>query len=187
MLPTPRLVTLTTTASSRSSYRRLRLLTRQPAALRAALSTTFLAQSSQDKSTESVIQGRAVSHESTLPQVKGAAEVDVVNAKTAAVDVFQQAPNHAQTWSRNQRPRSVGMTGPRFEQVDLDAQPRPLAAIDLIAEEPIRFVKGRRAVCDGGGGPLGHPTIFINLDQADQPHACGYCGLRFQQDPHHHH
>lgn len=55
------------------------------------------------------------------------------------------------------------MSGPRFEQTLMEFQPSPPAAIDLIAQEPIRYVNARRASCDGGGGPLGHPKIFINV------------------------
>ena len=36
--------------------------------------------------------------------------------------------------------------------------------------------------CDGGGGALGHPKVYINLDDG-KPHGCIYCGLRFQLDP----
>lgn len=58
----------------------------------------------------------------------------------------------------------------------------------MVAEDPIRLVDGRRASCDGGklacaiietiandigGGPLGHPRVFINLDKPG-PKACGY-------------
>jgi len=32
----------------------------------------------------------------------------------------------------------------------MDLQPRPLSAMEMIANEPIRLVDGRRAVCDGG-------------------------------------
>lgn len=42
------------------------------------------------------------------------------------------------------------MVGPRFEQTAEEFQPRPLAAIELIAEEPIRLVEDRVAACDGG-------------------------------------
>lgn len=42
------------------------------------------------------------------------------------------------------------MVGPRFEQTAEAFQPRPLAAIELIAEEPIRLVEDRVASCDGG-------------------------------------
>lgn len=33
-----------------------------------------------------------------------------------------QAPNRMDVWSRNQKPRSTAMTGPRFEQTDFDVQ-----------------------------------------------------------------
>lgn len=32
----------------------------------------------------------------------------------------------------------------------MDLQPNPLSAMQMIAEEPIRIVHGRKAVCDGG-------------------------------------
>ncbi|EAU93104.2 NADH:ubiquinone oxidoreductase kDa subunit [Coprinopsis cinerea okayama7 len=97
-----------------------------------------------------------------------------------------QAPNFPSTWSTSQKPRPQAGSSPRFEQTNMDLQPQPLSAMELIAQEPIRLVQGRSAVCDGGGGPLGHPKIYINLDQPG-PRACGYCGIRFEQDPHHHH
>ncbi|OTF82749.1 zinc finger domain-containing protein [Euroglyphus maynei] len=59
-------------------------------------------------------------------------------------------------------------------------------ARDLIAEIPPTAVKGRSVACDGGGGPLGHPKVFINLDQPGN-HTCGYCGLRFYQEHSNHH
>lgn len=59
-------------------------------------------------------------------------------------------------------------------------------AIDLIAEIPPKAVKGRYAACDGGDGPLGHPKVFINVDEPGN-HACGYCGLRFYQEKTEHH
>ncbi|KAI6133057.1 ubiquinone oxidoreductase 20 kd subunit [Pisolithus croceorrhizus] len=100
--------------------------------------------------------------------------------------IAPQAPNYPTPWSTNQRPRPAARSGPRFEQTAMELQPNPLSALELIANEPVRIVQGRRAVCDGGGGPLGHPKIFINLDKPG-PHACGYCcsGLRFEQTIHH--
>ncbi|KAA1471489.1 hypothetical protein DENSPDRAFT_744389, partial [Dentipellis sp. KUC8613] len=83
-----------------------------------------------------------------------------------------QAPNYPTTWSTSQRARPSGTDGPRFEQTVMELQPTPLSAMELIANEPVRLVQGRKAVCDGGIGPLGHPKIFINLDQPG-PHACG--------------
>ena len=61
-----------------------------------------------------------------------------------------QAPNHPSTWSRGQNPRPHAMSGPRFEQTDLRFQAAPFAAIDAVAQDPIRLVDGRRATCDGG-------------------------------------
>lgn len=58
-----------------------------------------------------------------------------------------------------------------------NSQPAPLSAMELIAKVPITFVQGRKAFCDGGGGALGHPKSYINLDN-EGPMSCGYCGLR---------
>ncbi|CAH1368325.1 hypothetical protein MTP99_009696 [Tenebrio molitor] len=54
----------------------------------------------------------------------------------------------------------------------------PNFAIDLIAEVPPKACTERVVWCDGGGGPTGHPKVYINLDKPGE-HACGYCGLRF--------
>ncbi|KAF8560351.1 ubiquinone oxidoreductase 20 kd subunit [Imleria badia] len=100
-------------------------------------------------------------------------------------DVAPQSPNYPTTWSTTQKPRPAARSGPRFEQTLMELQPNPLSAMELVANEPIRVVHGRKAVCDGGGGSLGHPKIYINLDQPG-PRPCGYCGLRFEQAPHGH-
>jgi len=96
-----------------------------------------------------------------------------------------QAPNRPSPWSTSQRPRPAAKSDVRFEQTNMDLQPQPLSAMEMINNEPVRLVEGRRAVCDGGGGPLGHPKIFINLDKPG-PRPCGYCGIRFEQNPDHH-
>ncbi|TKY88428.1 hypothetical protein EX895_002780 [Sporisorium graminicola] len=93
----------------------------------------------------------------------------------------EQAPNFPTTWSESQNPRQNAMKGPRFEQFDMRFQPQPLAAIEMIQREPIRLSSKRIAACDGGGGPLGHPKVFINLDKPG-PKACPYCGIRFEFD-----
>ncbi|CAD1481045.1 unnamed protein product, partial [Heterotrigona itama] len=36
-------------------------------------------------------------------------------------------------------------------------------AIKLIDEIPPTSVKDKIVACDGGGGPLGHPKVYINL------------------------
>ncbi|XP_015677868.1 NADH dehydrogenase [ubiquinone] iron-sulfur protein 6, mitochondrial [Protobothrops mucrosquamatus] len=58
-------------------------------------------------------------------------------------------------------------------------------AIDLIAEQPVSEVETRVVWCDGGGGALGHPKVYINLDKDTQTGTCGYCGLQFKQKHHH--
>ncbi|CAH3161281.1 unnamed protein product [Porites lobata] len=58
-------------------------------------------------------------------------------------------------------------------------------AIDLVDEEPPKEIHARHVWCDGGGGALGHPKVYINLDQ-EGPHACGYCGLRYVMAHDHH-
>ncbi|KIO30853.1 hypothetical protein M407DRAFT_242073 [Tulasnella calospora MUT 4182] len=93
-------------------------------------------------------------------------------ASPATTSVVGQAPNRAIKWSTNQQTRPQAASLPRFEQTDMSLQPQPLSAMEMIAKEPVRLVHGRKAVCDGGGGPLGHPKIFINLDQPG-PRSCG--------------
>merc|ERR1711964_181072 len=58
-------------------------------------------------------------------------------------------------------------------------------AIKLVAEEPVSDVDQRIVSCDGGGGALGHPKVYINLDKTTKVGTCGYCGLQFQQTHHH--
>jgi uncharacterized Zn-finger protein len=53
-----------------------------------------------------------------------------------------------------------------------------MAAIELIHKQPVRWTKKRVVSCDGGGGPLGHPQIFINTDKPEIA-TCGYCGVPF--------
>ena len=62
-------------------------------------------------------------------------------------------------------PKSMAMQGARFETVDLSKQPNPQPAIDLISKYPIVEVHEHIVACDGGGGSLGHPKIYINLVQ----------------------
>ncbi|XP_066297433.1 NADH dehydrogenase [ubiquinone] iron-sulfur protein 6, mitochondrial-like [Branchiostoma lanceolatum] len=80
----------------------------------------------------------------------------------------------------------VTHTGQAYEEkdyrkvrfIDAKKEVNPHFAIELVAEEPPIEVVGSTACCDGGGGALGHPKVYINVDP-DGPHPCGYCGLRF--------
>ncbi|XP_059411310.1 NADH dehydrogenase [ubiquinone] iron-sulfur protein 6, mitochondrial [Carassius carassius] len=58
-------------------------------------------------------------------------------------------------------------------------------AINLVAEEPVTHIESRVVSCDGGGGALGHPKVYINLDKETKIGTCGYCGLQFKQKHHH--
>jgi NADH dehydrogenase (ubiquinone) Fe-S protein 6 len=46
-----------------------------------------------------------------------------------------------------------------------------MSAQTLIAEEPVRLVHNNKVGCDGGGGPKGHPKIWVPLDKPGV-HAC---------------
>ncbi|KAL2164264.1 hypothetical protein VTH06DRAFT_3480 [Thermothelomyces fergusii] len=113
--------------------------------------------------------------QTTVPTTEGPAPTAVA-----------QAPNRAGIWSRSQRPRAEAMTGPRFEQTDFELQPRPYAAIELIHQQPVRWTHERIVACDGGGGPTGHPRIYINTDKPEIA-TCGYCGLPFANEHHRKH
>lgn len=53
--------------------------------------------------------------------------------------------------------------------------------------QPIIEVDGAIAVCDGGGGALGHPIEYIKLDgRGNEPVSCIYCGLKYKMKDHHH-
>ncbi|KAL0241950.1 hypothetical protein I308_106124 [Cryptococcus tetragattii IND107] len=99
---------------------------------------------------------------------------------------LQQSPNVPTTWSTSQNPKPHAYDNARFEQTAWEFQPNEPSAMGMVAEYPVRLVQGRKAACDGGGGALGHPKIFINLDKPG-PKVCGYCGIRFEQahDAHH--
>jgi NADH dehydrogenase (ubiquinone) Fe-S protein 6 len=57
-----------------------------------------------------------------------------------------------------------------------------------IAQVPIVEVEGDAAVCDGGGGALGHPIEYIQLDTVkhNEPQTCKYCGIRYRKKPGYH-
>ncbi|KAJ8273142.1 hypothetical protein GJAV_G00097980 [Gymnothorax javanicus] len=73
----------------------------------------------------------------------------------------------------------------RARFVDRQKEVNERFAINLVAEEPVTNVQARVVSCDGGGGALGHPKVYINLDKETQAGTCGYCGLRFQQKHQH--
>uniref|UniRef100_A0A8C6G9P8 NADH dehydrogenase [ubiquinone] iron-sulfur protein 6, mitochondrial n=1 Tax=Mus spicilegus TaxID=10103 RepID=A0A8C6G9P8_MUSSI len=72
----------------------------------------------------------------------------------------------------------------RIRFVDRQKEVNENFAIDLIAQQSVNEVDHRIIACDGGGGALGHPKVYINLDKETKTGTCGYCGLQFKQ--HHH-
>jgi uncharacterized Zn-finger protein len=44
-------------------------------------------------------------------------------------------------------------------------------------------VTDHRVVCDGGGGALGHPRVFLEMGEATEV-TCGYCDRQFVLDDH---
>ena len=60
-------------------------------------------------------------------------------------------------------------------------------AMDLIGELPVIEVDADVAICDGGGGALGHPIEYIKLNVSDEhaaPQVCKYCGTRYKRKIH---
>ncbi len=51
-----------------------------------------------------------------------------------------------------------------------------------IAAEPEIRVDTPVVACDGGGGPLGHPTVYLHIDGTGHA-VCPYCSRRFVLDP----
>jgi len=46
------------------------------------------------------------------------------------------------------------------------------------------LVTSKRVACDGGGGALGHPLVY--MDMGDETAVeCGYCDRRFELSPQH--
>ena len=51
------------------------------------------------------------------------------------------------------------------------AQPQPFEVIQ---------VTSREIACDGGGGPLGHPRVFLHVDKdAGDTVVCPYCSRTY--------
>lgn len=59
-------------------------------------------------------------------------------------------------------------------------------AEELVAQFPVTEVHGTVALCDGGGGGMGHPIEYIQLNTVGEDISeCKYCGLRYKMSHHH--
>eukprot|EP00550_Attheya_septentrionalis_P013066 CAMPEP_0198303068 /NCGR_PEP_ID=MMETSP1449-20131203/56696_1 /TAXON_ID=420275 /ORGANISM="Attheya septentrionalis, Strain CCMP2084" /LENGTH=93 /DNA_ID=CAMNT_0044005553 /DNA_START=498 /DNA_END=779 /DNA_ORIENTATION=- len=55
-------------------------------------------------------------------------------------------------------------------------------AMELIEKQPVIEVEGHMAVCDGGGGAMGHPLEYIKVGHMHGAvKKCIYCGLKYKQ------
>lgn len=129
---------------------------------------------------------RVVRYQSTLAEKASATATGLSLKELANNEHALQAPNREEIWSPSQAARRdvISKHPHRFVQKNLSTQPQPYAAIDLIAQEPVKYLhEGNIAVCDGNKGSTlqGHPKVFINLDQP-KPATCGYCGLRYAKE-----
>jgi NADH dehydrogenase (ubiquinone) Fe-S protein 6 len=59
-------------------------------------------------------------------------------------------------------------------------------ALELVEKQPVIEVEGEMAICDGGGGSLGHPVEYISLQIPGVIGVCKYCALKFKSVDHHH-
>lgn len=50
--------------------------------------------------------------------------------------------------------------------------------MELVHKVPVTWTHDKIVSCDGGGGPAGHPRIFINTDKPEIA-SCNYCGTPF--------
>jgi uncharacterized Zn-finger protein len=87
--------------------------------------------------------------------------------------------------ANQQTPEEVTHTNHKFETDDFRRNRYENArkvvnkkfAINLVKEDPV-VVCDQKVVLSSGGGPLGHPQVFINLDKPEV-HDCNYSGRRF--------
>ncbi|KAF2685196.1 NADH-ubiquinone oxidoreductase [Lentithecium fluviatile CBS 122367] len=158
-----------------------------PTILRASYASTPAGQvPANDPTTRGTVQNVSETNATPTSSEGSMDKILVESVEKAELLRTQQSPNRKGIWSRSQQPREKAMSGPRFEQTILEDQPRPYAAIELIHKQPVRWTHERVVACDGGGGPLGHPKIFINLDKP-KINWCTYCGLPFANEHHRKH
>ncbi len=64
---------------------------------------------------------------------------------------------------------------PKAKATPAQAAPPPQS---VIPPPEVVTVRSRRVACDGVGGALGHPRVWLEMGEADFVE-CGYCDRRF--------
>lgn len=65
----------------------------------------------------------------------------------------------------------------------MSTQLTPAKNVQVPAPPEIIPVTGHRVWCDGGGGALGHPRVYLEIGPAGYVE-CGYCDRRFVAQSH---
>jgi NADH dehydrogenase (ubiquinone) Fe-S protein 6 len=99
----------------------------------------------------------------SVPQPKNALQESQPTA--ASPKPLQQSPNVPTTWSTSQNPKPHAFDNARFSQIRLDMQPNAPSAMGMVAEDPVRLVVARRAVCDGGKSRFGVVACAVPCSQ----------------------
>ncbi len=55
----------------------------------------------------------------------------------------------------------------------------------MAQSDEVVHVSGLSVACDGGGGQLGHPRVYLAIDRKTGHVDCPYCGQRFVSDGSH--
>ncbi|XP_072303231.1 NADH dehydrogenase [ubiquinone] iron-sulfur protein 6, mitochondrial [Eucyclogobius newberryi] len=124
--------------------------------------------------------GRLLSFSKNAKVLGSAVRLSAVSARHYSLDVSStgEAITHTGQVFDEKDPRRARFVG-RQKEVNKNF------AINLVAEEEVTHVEDRVVSCDGGGGALGHPKVYINLDKDTKVGTCGYCGLQFKHKHHH--
>ncbi len=62
------------------------------------------------------------------------------------------------------------------------AKAAPVPAQTMVPPPEVITVRSRRVACDGVGGALGHPRVWLEMGEAGFVE-CGYCDRRFVLAP----
>ncbi|XP_077599285.1 NADH dehydrogenase [ubiquinone] iron-sulfur protein 6, mitochondrial [Stigmatopora nigra] len=123
---------------------------------------------------------RAMSFSKNIKTLINSSKIAVIPARRYSLELSttREAITHTGQVYDAKDPRKARFVG-RQKEVNKNW------AIKLVAEEQVSDVEARVVSCDGGGGALGHPKVYINLDKDTKVGTCGYCGLQFKQKHHH--